>query len=133
MKVYNPDHNEPLKPALQNALDVFRRQRGFDPAQYALAKAQLLNEYFRNTPLRTAIVLMSGGIDSSTVAGLVAFTQKMPGSQIEQIVTPTIPAFDSSATGQTDAANRAHDVMDALGLLRLTQDVTAVHALSLKY
>lgn len=126
MKVYNADHNESLKPGLQKALAAFRRMRGFDPAIYVENKAALLNRYFEHTPLRTAVVLLSGGIDSSVVAGLVAHARRQPGSRIENIVAPTIPAFVSSATGQGDAARRACDVMDALGLDRLTQDITPV-------
>lgn len=127
MKVYNTNHNEPLKPGLQKALTNFRRIRGFDPAAYAEAKSVLLNKYYENTPLKTAIVLMSGGIDSSTVAGLIAYAKNKEGSTIEEIVTPTIPAYVSSATGQSDAASRAYDVMEALGIERLTQDITPVH------
>src|SRR5262245_734331 len=128
MKVYNVDHNEPLKSGLQKALAEFRRIRGFDPAVYADAKAALLNQYYKNSPLKTAIVLMSGGIDSSVVAGLVDHTKKEPGSTIEKIVATTMPVYVEGATGQSNAASRAHDVMRALGLPELTQDATAIHA-----
>jgi NAD+ synthetase len=128
MKVYNVDHNEDLKPGLKMALAEFRRIRGFDPATYADAKATLLNQYYKNTPLKTAIVLMSGGIDSSVVAALVAHAKKQPGSTIEKIIATTIPVYEESATGQHNAASRAHDVMHALGLPELTQEATSIHA-----
>ncbi len=127
MQVYNPDHNESLKPGLQKALENFRRIRGFDAAAYIDAKAALLNQYYAHSPLKTAIVLMSGGIDSSVVAGLVAYAKKQPGSTIEKLVTTTIPLYVSSATGQSDAASRAHDVMEALGTTQITQDATSIH------
>ncbi len=127
MKVYNVDHREALKPGLQKALEYFRRKRGFDAAAYIDAKAALLNQYYAHTPLKTAIVLMSGGIDSSVVAGIVAHAKKQSGSTIEKIVATTIPAYVSGATGQSDAARRAYDVMDALGVERLTQDITRAH------
>ena len=132
MKVYNPDHNEPLKPALKAALENFRSKRGFDPAVYAAAKAALINEYFRDTPLKTGIVALSGGIDSSVVAGLVAHAMKQEGSPIENILTPTIPAHAVGATGQNDAAQRAYDVMDSIGSERLTIDITEPHAALMK-
>jgi NAD+ synthetase len=132
MKVYNVDHNEPLKPGLQKALAEFRRIRGFDPAVYADAKATLLNQYYAYTPLKAAIVLMSGGIDSSVVAALVDHAKKQAGSTIEKIVATTIPVYEESATGQSNAASRAYDVMHALGLPELTQDATSIHAAVIK-
>jgi NAD+ synthetase len=128
MKVYNPDHNEALLPGLKDALAHFRKLRGFDPAVYADAKADLINQYYSGTPLQTAIVGMSGGIDSSVAAGLLHHARKQPSSPLKDIIAVTIPAYVSSATGQSDAASRAYDVMDSLGLERLSIDISKAHA-----
>ena len=45
MQVYNPDHNEPLKPGLKDALINIRAKRAFDPKAYADAKAAMINSY----------------------------------------------------------------------------------------
>lgn len=127
IKVYNPDHNKPLKPRLKKALEHFRAKRAFHPKAYADAKAAMINAYFKDTPLRTAIVGLSGGIDSSVVAGLVAYAMQQKDSPIENIVTPTIPAHTAGATGQDDAARRAYDVMETIGVERLTIDIIKPH------
>ncbi len=127
MKVYNTDHNQPLKPELKNLLASFRRKRGFNAKSYAEAKAALINDYFKDTPLKTAIIALSGGIDSSVVAGLVAYAMKQDKSPIENILTPTIPAFATGATRQSDSIQRAYDVMDAIGSERVVIDITKPH------
>ncbi len=127
MKVYNTDHNAELTTDLKNLLSGFRQKRGFDAKRYADAKAALINAYFKDTPLKTAIVALSGGIDSSVVAGLIDYAKKQEGSPIEHILTPTIPAFVAGATRQEDAMNRAYDVMDFIGSKRLAIDITAPH------
>lgn len=127
MKVYNEAHNEPLKPGLQKLLDKQRRIRGFDPAIWVAAKAKLINDYIRNSGLKSAVVGLSGGIDSSVVTALADFAKNLPGSPIEKIVPIMIPVFTASATGQDTAVARGRDVVTAYGLDEHVVDLAAAH------
>lgn len=121
------DHNEPLTGGLQRELDNFRAKRGFNPEDYVNAKSVLINDYFRENGLDTAILGMSGGVDSAVVGALLKHAQTQDDSPIKDIISATVPADSKGVTGQTEAATRAYDVLNFLGLEEKTIDITAPH------
>jgi len=127
MKVYNPDHNEDLKPGLKRELVNFRRIRGFDPAAWVEAKTTLLNDYLGKAGLKGAVVGLSGGIDSSIVTALAVAASKKPGSPIQKITPVMIPAFTKGATGQNSALQRGKDVIAQYGLSEYVIDISEAH------
>lgn len=127
MKVYNENHNESLKPGLQRLLDKQRRIRGFDPAIWVEAKIKLINDYLRNSGLKSVSAGLSGGIDSSVVVFLAHLASQQPGSPIEKIVPAMIPVRTASATGQDSAVERGQDVIKACGLEEHVVDLADAH------
>lgn len=127
MKVYNEVHTESLKPGLQRLLDRQRRIRGFDPELWIKAKAKLINDYVRNSGLKSVVMGLSGGIDSSVVTALAYVAKQQPDSPIERIVPVMIPVFTASATGQDTAVARGQDVVAAYGLGAHVVDLASAH------
>ena len=102
---------------LQAALAAARKHRGFSAEAVIQQKVDLLNAYYRQSGLKSAVVAVSGGIDSAVVLGLVAHAQQQPNSPIERIVAITMPdRQNEGVTGQDEAATLAEQVCKAFAV-----------------
>lgn len=129
MKVYNENHHSKLHPQLQNELKRYRQERAFNAKDYIAQKTTLLNEYMTKCGLDTAVVAVSGGIDSALVLALVNEAAKSGTSSIRKIVPVAMPLYDGVLTNQEDATARAQELCNALGLeLTITPINTLVEA-----
>jgi NAD+ synthetase len=121
MEIRNHTTNMVLHPLLQECLQLVRNERGFVVEEVVEQKINLLNDYYRQAGLKSAVVAVSGGIDSAVVLGLVEMAMRADDSPIENIVAVTMPALDSEGvTGQYLAMEDAHDVCDAFGVQPIT-------------
>lgn len=113
MEIRNHATNMQMHPALMDALKMCRKQRGFNVDGVVEAKVKLLNDYYRQAGLKSAVVAVSGGLDSAVVLGLVAMASRMVDSPIERIVAVTMPAvLSQGVTGQDNAARLARQVCE---------------------
>jgi len=90
-------------------LELFRRERDFDADQYIKIKSQLLHEYFFKNNLNSAVVGISGGIDSAVVLSLLVETKKL--GKLTNIIPVCLPALMSNGvTNQDDVITKAFDL-----------------------
>lgn len=71
MKIYNNYKNYTLPIKIQENLNIYRKLRNFLVDKYVNDKINILNEYFLTYNLKTAVIAVSGGIDSAIVLSLV--------------------------------------------------------------
>lgn len=116
MKVYNHNEHATIHPELIAELQRYREDRDFDVNDYIKQKTALLNKYMTQCGLDSAVVAVSGGIDSALVLALVNEASKQANSPIRKIVPVALPLYDNVLTNQYDATNRADELCDKLGL-----------------
>lgn len=117
MEIRNHATNMVMHPMLQRALEITRERRNFNVDDYINAKVQTINAYYRQSGLKSAVIAVSGGIDSAVVLGLVAKAQQAPNSPIERIVAITMPDRENEGvTGQDEAADLAEQVCKTFGV-----------------
>ena len=86
MKVYNKNNYDKIHNSLIKEIEKYRSLRNFKPIEYIQKKSELLNQYMKKCKLDTAVIAVSGGIDSSLVLALVKNASKLPDSPIKKIV-----------------------------------------------
>lgn len=117
MEIRNHATDMQMHPKLYEALGYARQERCFSAEDIIRQKVDLLNEYYRQSGLKSAVVAVSGGLDSAVVLGLVARAQQEPNSPIERIVAVTMPAvLSQGVTGQDNAARLARHVCQAFAV-----------------
>lgn len=124
MQVYNPPVAQQLTDGLHATLQLYRQQRGFNAERYIQQKSELLNNYFRQYGLQSAVIALSGGLDSAAVLALVAHASRQQDSPITQILPVSLPVFSAGATGQADAIVRAQELCQDLNLRLTVIDLT---------
>ncbi len=124
MKVYNESTAKQMTPVLNAQLQKYRASRGFDPETMLEAKIRRINQYFTQYGLSTAVIAVSGGVDSALVLALTHQASLRAESPIKRIVPVTLPAFDNAGvTGQESSKDRAQELCDGLGLELLRLDI----------
>ena len=126
MKVYNENHHSSVHPELLNELARYRYWRNFKADKYIEEKTALLNRYMSQCHLDTAVVAVSGGIDSALVLALVNHASKQDNSPIKKIVPVTMPLYDGVLTNQEDATARAQELCLALGFELTTVPINSL-------
>lgn len=125
MKIYNKHRIEELPPAIKLELDNYRNSRNFSVAEYIENKISILNKYFSTYNLSTAIVAVSGGIDSALVLALLNKASKVKNSPLKKVVPIFIPAYESKGvTGQLSALHRASDLCSTFGVKMIELDIS---------
>lgn len=120
MEIRNEKTNMVMHPMLVNALEIARARRNFNVEAVIEEKITVLNDYYRASGLKSAVVAVSGGIDSAVVLGLVEMASRADDSPIERIVAVTMPAVTSDGvTGQELARDLAYQVCEAFGVERM--------------
>lgn len=125
MKVYN-EKVSVIGTTMSNLLEDYRRDRNFDVAKYIEMKCNKLNSYFQEYNLNTAVIAISGGIDSALVLGLVKEASLKDGSSIKNIVALTLPASkNSGVSDQKNSAKRAMEVSEKFGIDLINIDISS--------
>lgn len=125
MKIYNDFKIESLTPNLQKKLEDYRNKREFDVNQTLILKSRKINNYFKEYNLSTAIVAVSGGVDSALVLALIDYASKQENSPIKKVVPICIPAYtNKGVTGQDAAYSRASKLCEKLNIEMLSLDLS---------
>lgn len=118
-------HSIAFAPQLSEKLLHYRRTRSFDPCRYLNQKALMINRYFAQFDLSTAVVGVSGGIDSAVVTGILHHASKISNSPIKKIIPTLLPFRDSpGATNQSRATLRGQKVAKQFGLNAIEIDLS---------
>lgn len=114
MKVHQDHLTTVITPALTSSLNIVRRYRGFDVEQYVTLKAKLLNNYMKRSGLKTAVVALSGGVDSAVVFALCDYASRLESAF--NVFPVTLPALSSSGvTNQSETVRKAVDLGASFG------------------
>jgi len=117
MEIRNHATDMQMHPKLVEALGIVRQERGFNAQEVIDQKAELLNSYYRESGLKSAVIAVSGGIDSAVVLGLVKYASQQANSPIKRIVAITMPALENDGvTGQGEAWDLAGEVCRTFGV-----------------
>ena len=82
-------------------------RRGFDATAYIEAKLRAINELFATLSLDSAVIGVSGGVDSAVVYTLLRAASERKGSPIRHISPLIVPIFAPGATNQREAVDAA--------------------------
>lgn len=114
-----------MHPSLCDLLAGYRRQRNFRPQAYLAARLRLINDYCSRFGIGSAVVGVSGGIDSAVVLALLVRAAAQPGSPLRRVVPALVPMFvEAGATNQDKATARGREVITALGLSETLVDLS---------
>jgi NAD+ synthetase len=126
MKIYNPQKST-LTAELQDLLGLMRVHRNFQVSDYIKAKTIVINEYFTQHQIHTAVVGVSGGIDSAVVLALLKEAMNKQGSTLKEIIPVLLPLTKSQgATNQNEATSRGQELCKKLKLTPRTMDLSQV-------
>ncbi len=127
-----PSPGTPMNPRLQAILAVLRAQRGFDAERCLEAKIALLVRYFRRSALTTAVVGVSGGVDSAVVLGLLMRAARAADSPISRVVGVLAPYVDipQGVSNQRIATTRGEEVIRTFAAERIELDLSRMHAVA---
>ncbi len=112
MKVYNESKSHPLHAELASMLSDYRATNPFHVEAYINEKCAILKKYFDQYRLKTAIVAVSGGIDSAIVLAIAK--RALEGVRIIPVCLPALG--NEGVTGQETATSRGEEVILAQGL-----------------
>ena len=126
---FSPTINAGIFPKeLSEILADLRNRRGFNAQTCTLAKCMRINAYFATHGLCSAVVGVSGGIDSAVALGLLVRASKQPGSPIKHIVPVLMPVHNErAASNQTGATIRGEKLVESYGLDPICYDLTGAH------
>ena len=110
---------------LSGLLASLRQQRAFNTEHALHAKAARINHYFSSCGLDSAVIGVSGGIDSAVAIGLLAHARSQPGSPLRQIVGLLLPIHSRGATNQDRARERGRAAIEAVGAEAWHSDLSA--------
>jgi len=99
---------------LKQVLSDLRDIRGFNVDYYIGQKIKLINDFFHSNGLDSAVIGLSGGVDSSIVYALLLEAQKFPGSPIKRVVGLIMPINSTGTTGQNLAKEKAIQLAEIL-------------------
>lgn len=72
-------------------LDELRKLRNFNTDDYIEMKTKAINNFFTKNSLDSAVIGISGGVDSAVVLMLLLEAKKKPGSPLKQILPLIVP------------------------------------------
>jgi NAD+ synthetase len=96
-------------------LRFLRLGRGFEAGEALAAKVGRLRRWFAEAELDTAVVGVSGGVDSAVTLGLLRRLQDEEDSPLQRVVALLLPVDGPGTTGQGDATGRGRLAAEALG------------------
>jgi NAD+ synthetase len=101
----------PTYSTLKALLTELRQIRGFDADTYLHHKLVGINHFFTNNRLDSAVLGLSGGVDSALVFCLLLEASKLEGSPIRKILPLLMPIYGEGATNQGEAEAKAMQLM----------------------
>lgn len=121
-----------MHPQLHGTLTTLRALRGFDAARCLQAKSILLQQFFARSALTTAVVGVSGGVDSAVVLGLLTHTARAPASPLTRVVGVLAPytAIPQGVSNQTTATERGREVIRAFAARSIELELSPLHTVA---
>lgn len=117
MKFYPENNKYSLNQEIKSILSDIRKIRNFNIYDYIKAKSNIIESYFKESGLDTAIVAVSGGIDSAVVLAIMKYVQDNCKNTIKKIVPITLPLINSvGATNQPETIIKAKELCEHLNL-----------------
>ena len=110
---------------LSGLLRLLRLDRGFDVADCLSGKIRRINTYFTDCGLDSAVIGVSGGVDSAAALALLMAASRAPESPIRRVVGLLVPIGGRGATTQGEATTRGDRVIAATGAEGWHCDLTA--------
>ena len=130
MKFYNDKKIFVLESELQNMVADIREVRDFNPKKYVKEKANLLNQYMKQSNLKSCVVAISGGIDSAITYAMIHTAKGMKDSPIQKIVPIFLPVYKSEgATNQNEAHQKAKELVESYGDTLIEINISSAHTL----
>lgn len=109
-------------------LSELRRGRNFNVVEYVDRKIEKIVSYFDEYGLDTAVVALSGGVDSAVVYALLKKVQALRGDVLKNVVALTLPVYETTGvTNQLDTRNRAKELTDSFGDRLFEIDLSMPH------
>ena len=97
----------------QSSLSNYRRIRAFRADSYVTRKSELLSQYFRTHSITTAIVGVSGGVDSAVVLGILKHVQTLGRSPLRRVIAVQLPIPNfAGASNQEAALSRGAELIE---------------------
>jgi NAD+ synthetase len=100
---------------LRAVLRALRATRAFDAAEVLAAKLARIHRWFAEQRLDTAVVGVSGGVDSALVLALLLGDSKRERTPLRRVVALLMPIGGRGASGQAEATARGRKLATALG------------------
>lgn len=94
-------------------LAALRKSRGFDAGLVCRAKVGRITRFFREQGLDSAVVGVSGGVDSAVVLALLEAARRT--GTLRRVIALLLPIKGRGATGQDHATRRGRLVAETLG------------------
>lgn len=119
-----------MNPRIEATLAELRARRGFAAERCIAAKVALIVRYFKKARLTTAVVGVSGGVDSAVVLGLLTRAAQAPGSPVRRVVGVLAPygEIEQGVSNQRVATERGREVVRAFAAECVEVDLSAAHA-----
>ena len=118
MKFYPENPKYKLNNELNDFLLIVRKIRNFSLKEYIVAKTNIIKSYFEESKLDTAVVAVSGGIDSAVVLAIMNYVKNVYPNIIKNIIPITLPLInEEGATNQEETVNKAHELCNFLNTL----------------
>lgn len=96
---------------LHDILKELRENRRFNVDTYIDKKTDALNEFFRANGLDSAVVGVSGGVDSAVVIALLHKAMLKQDSPIKKVLGLIMPIYGDGTSDQFEATGRANRFM----------------------
>lgn len=117
MKFYPNISISKLSNELNELLIQIRKYRGFNLEIYLESKSFVIKKYFEDSKLDSAVIAVSGGVDSALALALICYTKEKYPNVIKKIVPITLPLLNNhGATNQNESINKAYDLCSVFNL-----------------
>ena len=114
MKFYPKNKKSSLPPDLLNQLSLIRKEKDFQPKEYLKNKSDLINKYFKQHGLSSAVIALSGGVDSALTLAILNDAKSQKNSPIKKIYPILLPSYSNGATDQDFATTLGKNLCSQL-------------------
>lgn len=104
---------------LHDLLRELRANRQFNVDTYIDRKINAINNFFRDNGLDSAVVGVSGGVDSAVVVALLHQAMLAEGSPIKKVLGLIMPIYGDGTSDQQAATSRAYNFMSTFDPTRV--------------
>lgn len=108
-------------------LEDFRKLRNFEVNKYIQMKSDAINEFFTKNSLDSAVIGISGGVDSAVTLMLLLEAKKQPNSPLKQILPLIVPIHGRGTSRQNDATDIAKRFLNSIGEKYVECDITKAY------